>query len=269
MGIYRNPDVHLQIHNLCFHYPQFPAILNNISMHIASNELVALVGPNGSGKTTLLRLISGVLKPTSSLRCIFLDSCCLDDFPLSKLAQQLAAVEADIHPAFEFTVVEIVAMGRIPFQQSWQKLNIHDHEWIEQALQQTGLLHLQNRRITELSSGERQRVWIAMALAQTPKILLLDEPIAHLDIAYQLEILELLLQLTKQQITIVVSLHDLNLAARYAHKIALLKQGQLMAYGTPKETLMPTLLQQTFGVELQVNTMPDGTLTIWPACRKS
>ncbi len=237
-------------------------------MHIDANELVALVGPNGSGKTTLLRLISGVLKPTLSLRSIFLNSDCLHDLPPSQLAQQLAAVEADIHPAFEFTVAEIVAMGRIPFQQPWQKLNPHDHQWVQQALQQTGLLHLQSRRITELSSGERQRAWIAMALAQTPQILLLDEPIAHLDIAYQLEILELLIQLTQQNITVIISLHDLNLAARYANKVALLKQGKLIAYGTPQHTFTPSLLQQTFGVELQVQIMSDGQLTVWPSTKK-
>ncbi len=257
--------VNLKICGLEFSYQNNQnSVLQNIQLDIETGTFFALIGPNGSGKTTLLKLISGVLKSTSTTSAIYLDCKKLNDFSHRQLSQHLAVVIPEVSPNFDFTVAEIVEMGRLPYLQPWQILQQNDYNTIQQSLEITNLFHLQRRLLRELSSGERQRVWLAMALTQNPKILLLDEPIAHLDIAYQLEILSLLQGLTQKNITVIVTIHDLNLAARYAQSMALLHKGKILVQGKPKDVLQEKWLTYAFQTKLKVWHPPEGGMLVYP-----
>lgn len=230
-------------------------VLRDLTLEIAPGEIFGLVGPNGSGKTTLLRAISGRLPPQYGL--IYLDCCRLSELSPKELARELAAVEQEISSSFDFTAREIVELGRLPHRERWQRLSSRDHEIVTRALELTHTLEFADRAIHSLSSGERQRVWIALALAQEPKALLLDEPTAHLDFNYQIEIMELVRSLAeKQNLTVLVSLHDLNLALHYTDRVALLSEGRIIALGEPERVLTEELIEQVFRTRVRI---VDGT----------
>nr|BAL55797.1 ferric enterobactin transport ATP-binding protein [uncultured Acetothermia bacterium]BAL55869.1 ferric enterobactin transport ATP-binding protein [uncultured Acetothermia bacterium]BAL57110.1 ferric enterobactin transport ATP-binding protein [uncultured Acetothermia bacterium]BAL58819.1 ferric enterobactin transport ATP-binding protein [Candidatus Acetothermum autotrophicum] len=230
-------------------------VLRDLNIAIAPGEVFGLVGPNGSGKTTLLRAISGRLSPQDGV--IYLDGRRLSELAPRELARELAALEQEISCSFDFTVREIVELGRLPHRARWQRLSQKDHEIVTRALELTHTLEFAERPIHTLSSGERQRVWIALALAQEPKVLLFDEPTAHLDLNYQIEIMELIRSLaTAQSLTVLVSLHDLNLALRYADRIALLSEGRLLAVGEPERVLTEELIALAFHTRVRI---VDGT----------
>ncbi len=229
-------------------------VLRDLNIEIIPGEVFGLVGPNGSGKTTLLRAISGRLPPSSGT--IYLDCRRLGELSPRELARELAALEQEISCSFDFTVREIVELGRLPHRARWQRLSPHDHEIVTRALALTDTLEFANRTIHSLSSGERQRVWIALALAQEPKVLLVDEPTAHLDLNYQIEIMELLRSLAQRDLTVLVSLHDLNLALHYTDRIALLSEGRVLALGEPERVLTEELIEQVFRTRVRI---VDGT----------
>lgn len=225
-------------------------VLRDLSIEITPGEIFGLVGPNGSGKTTLLRAISGRLPPQDG--AIYLDLRRLSELSPTELARELAALEQEISCAFEFTVREIVELGRLPHRARWQRLSARDHAIVTRALALTHTLEFANREIHSLSSGERQRVWLALALAQEPKVLLLDEPTAHLDLRYQFEILGLIRQLAAtERLTVVLSLHDLNLALRFVDRLALLSEGRVIASGVPDEVLVPHRIEQAYHVRVR------------------
>lgn len=250
----------VRIANLTFSYDGRPA-LERITLEIHPGELLALIGPNGSGKTTLLRALSGVLRPQGG--AVYLDFTGGNIRPISairpkELARLLAALEQETHVAFDFTVEELVSLGRLPHLHKLSPLSTHDRQAVEEAMRRVGVLEFAQRSVQELSGGERRRAFLALALAQKPQILLLDEPTAHLDLKYQIEIMELVRRLTKQGLGVIAALHDLNLAARYADRVAVLCQGRLMACGIPAEVLTLKLIQEVWGVDVEILSRQGG-----------
>ena len=228
---------------------------------------MALVGPNGSGKSTLLRALGRVLKPRRGT--VYLDGRAMREWPTREVARRLALLPQGPTLAADLSVHELVWLGRSPHQGMLGLPSRKDEEAVRSAIEETGITPLTGRRLSELSGGERQRVWVAMALAQQPQVLLLDEPTTFLDLNHQLELLDLIRYLNREHgITVVMVLHDLNQAARYARRVVVLKEGDVYADGTPAEVLTPETLRDVFGVEGQVLPGPDGVeLVIVPVGR--
>lgn len=258
--------MNIKICGLNFSYNNIPT-LQNIDLEIVAGNILAIVGQNGSGKTTLLRAISGLIKPTKG--AVFLDLNNLAKMSYKEIAQYIATIEQEIRVAFDFTVEQIIELGRTPHRKIFGLSNTpEDRNIIEKAMIQTDTRQFANRSLFTLSSGERQRVWLAMALAQEPQVLLLDEPTSHIDIHYQIEILDIIQNLANQQhLTIIMATHDLNLAAYYANYIALLKKGQLVSVGTPEQVLTKEAIDNTFQTDVSIIQIPgkDGVSMIIPS----
>lgn len=243
-------STHISIEDLAFRYGS-RQILEELSFQVERGVFLAIVGPNGSGKSTLLKNLSAVLTPARGQA--FLDGEDLYKIEPKALAKRLAVVPQDTTVQFPFTVEEVVSMGRMPHQGRFQGDTERDLEIVRQGMERTNTWHLRDRNIIELSGGERQRVIVARALAQEPQILLLDEPTAHLDLQHQMELLNLLQDLKKeQQVTILAVFHDLNLAAQFSEYVILLYQGKIHAAGTPAEVLTPTNLAAVYGMDVIV-----------------
>ena len=223
-------------------------IIKNISINIESGKIYSILGPNGSGKTTLLRAISRNLRPTNGSvhlkgKNIFKIS--------SKHTARIMAVLTQIHSGMNnITVSQLVSYGRFAHRDWWKGKQLKDSEIIDECIEKTNLEKLKNRNMNTLSGGERQRAWIAMALAQKPELLILDEPTTFLDISHQIEIMELISKLNEEDnITILMVLHDINHAARYSDELIVLKEGRLYASGRPWDMLKPEILQEVFNIE--------------------
>jgi len=230
-------------------------ILNGISFEIRAGEFLGVIGPNGSGKSTLLRTMAGVLTPLSG--SVRLDGSDVARVHGRQLARRLAIVPQDNPIAFDFTVQEIVLMGRSPHLRRFEIEKGRDAEIAVDALRRTNLLHLADRSIGTLSGGERQRAMIARALAQQTDILFLDEPTAHLDINYQVEILDLARRENAENgKTVVVVLHDLNLAAEFCDRLIMLSEGSVFAAGSPEEVITRENVQQVYGTSVWVRKHP-------------
>jgi iron complex transport system ATP-binding protein len=247
----------LEIQNLTGGYGNL-AIAQNINLAVQPGEWLSLIGANGSGKSTLLKLISRILAPQQGF--VLLDGKEIHSQPAAIVAQKLAILPQQQTIPEGLTVRQLVSLGRSPHQAWWQwELSLEDAEKVEKAISQTGIEKFRDRAVEQLSGGERQRAFLALALAQNPQVLLLDEPTTYLDISYQLQLLELLKQLNQEQnLTIITVLHEINLAARYSDRIALLYQGKLSDVGTPKQVLTPDRLVHTFGVEVTILETPVG-----------
>lgn len=247
----------LEIKNLSGGYTTVP-IIKDVNLNLQTGEWLSLVGANGSGKSTFLKLLSRILSPLQG--AVLLDGKVIHSQPPNVVAQQLALLPQQQTVPTGLTVRQLVSLGRTPHQPWWQwELNGEDKQKVESAIQKTRLENLSNRPVENLSGGERQRAFLALALAQEPKVLLLDEPTTYLDINYQLQLLELLKELNQQQqLTIVTVLHELNLAARYSDRIALFNQGNLWDVGTPAKVLTPEAISQVFGVEALIIDTPVG-----------
>jgi cobalamin transport system ATP-binding protein len=231
-------------------------VLHEITLHVQSGEIVALIGPNGAGKTTLIRAISGVVRPQSgSLRA---GGANLAELSPAQRARRLAVVPQARNLPDPFTVWQTVLLGRTPYLGWLGQTTDRDRQRVHWALERTETLELAGRRIGELSGGEQQRVLLARALAQETLILLLDEPTAHLDLHHQTALLDLVYALTRENhLTVLMALHDLNLAALYADRVALLVDGHLQAMGTPAEVLTADRLSQAYRLPLHVIQHPD------------
>lgn len=242
----------LEVEKLTFGYTDQP-LLHGVHVCVDSGEMVGLLGPNGSGKTTLLRLLSGILRPQEGR--IVLDGQSLERWGRRGIAQRVAVVPQELQVPFAFTVEQMVALGRTPFISLFGNRTSRDREIVREAMQLAEVEGLAGRIFHELSGGERQRVTLAMALAQQPRLLLLDEPTSHLDIKYQLETLELVSRLNRETgVTVIAAMHDLNLAARYFPRLLLFQRG-IVADGGPAAVLEPRLLQRVYGVAVQVGVM--------------
>lgn len=226
-------------------------ILRDVAVDVAAGELVGVLGPNGSGKSSLLRCIYRALKPDAGY--IALDGDNVWDLDAREAARRTATVLQETPGEFEFVVWEMVLMGRTPHKSMFARENEEDHDLVESALAQVGMLSFADRSFTTLSGGEKQRVLIARALAQQARFLILDEPTNHLDVRYQLEILDLVRGL---QVTTFTALHDLNLAATYCDRLYIMAEGEIVAAGTPDDVFQPALLRKVFGVEAEVQVHP-------------
>lgn len=222
-------------------------ILHGLNGTIPARRLTGLIGPNGAGKSTLLRLLAGLRTPSAGR--VELDGHDLAALSSTDRARHIAVVPQNPAVGFGFTVEEVVAMGRHPFLKRLQPLTARCRQIIEESLAATKTLALRDRLITELSGGEQQRVFLSRALAQEPTIMLLDEPIANLDVRFQLEVFSLIGRLQRERaLTVVVALHDLTWAVRYCDHILVMHNGRLEAAGTPGEVLTPALVERVFGV---------------------
>ena len=256
----------LQADNVRFAYGVRP-ILDGVSLQISPGTIIGILGPNGSGKTTLLRLLSGTRTPTSG--SVRLDGTSLSDLSRRAVARRIAVVPQETQLAFEYTVLEMVLMGRHPHLGLFALEGPGDFAVARDALQATGTAHLEDRSFSTLSGGEKQRVVIAAALAQASAILLLDEPTASLDLGYQLEVASLVERLNQERgVTIAISTHDLNLAASVCRQIVLLRDGRVLADGPTAEVLTPENVRRLYDVDADVHLhTPTGHLVVVPMAR--
>lgn len=246
-------------------YP-YRTVLNDISLALNPGELLALIGPNGAGKTTLLRALARQLRPASG--SIAYASVSLWDHSPGWIARHIALAPNARTSERALTVAEAVALGRAPHRGWLLPLNAHDRRTVERSLARVGLTDFADRSVTELSDGESQRVGLARALAQEPAVLLVDEPTSHLDLRYQGEVLDQLRQLAQDGIAVAAALHDLNLAALWADRIALLADGRLIAIDTPENVLTAELLSNAYRTPLSVSRHPEfGTPLVTPVPR--
>ncbi|NJL40172.1 MAG: ABC transporter ATP-binding protein [Leptolyngbyaceae cyanobacterium RM2_2_4] len=233
-------------------------VIHDLHLTLQPGEWLSLIGANGSGKSTLLKLLNRLLIPQQGV--VWLDGKAIHSLPAQIVAQRLAWLPQQSIAPEGLTVRQLVSLGRTPYQPWWQwELNADDRDQVETAMAQVQVQQFSDRPVEQLSGGERQRAFLALALAQAPKVLLLDEPTTYLDIHYQLELLELLRRLNREQnLTIITVLHDINLAARYSDRLALLRHGCLWAIGTPVDTLTLENLRQVFDIEAAILQTPVG-----------
>jgi iron complex transport system ATP-binding protein len=269
-------DPALVVEHVSFAYGSGGLVITDVSTSIALGGLVGILGPNGSGKTTLLRLLAGLVSPVKGR--VLLDGTDVHTMRRRDLAQRMAVVPQETQLAFEYTVLEMAVMGRYPHLGAFEIEGPGDIDIARDALRATGVVHLESRLFNTLSGGEKQRVVIASALAQLekgggvhfrPLFLLLDEPTASLDLAYQLEIRSILERLNHARgLTIVVSTHDLNLAAALCRHLILLDRGRVLADGPTAAMLEPSLIRQLYGVEVDIASHSrTGQLTVIPISR--
>lgn len=241
----------LTVTDLTLAYATGSDVVNDISTTIPAGKITSIIGGNGCGKSTLLRALSALLKPKHG-NIIFGENQ-LDSYSRKQLARELGILpQTPIAPP-GIIVTDLVGRGRQPHQGFFGTWTQNDYEVVERALEKTRLTELAHRSVDELSGGQRQRVWIAMALAQDTGCLLLDEPTTYLDIANQLEILDLMIELNQtKDTTIVMVLHDMNLAARYSDHIIAMKNGRIAAVGSPSEVITEENMYEVFGIRCKV-----------------
>ncbi len=237
------------------YYEHDGTVLRGVSLELGAGELVGLIGPNGSGKTTLIRILSGLLVPSQGEVC--LDGQDMRAFDRRQVAQRVAVVPQELNVPFAFSAYEMVMMGRTPHVRPIMGAGPRDCQVVAEKMELTATSVLAERPFNELSGGEKQRVIMAMALAQEPEILLLDEPTVHLDINHQVEILELIKRLNRRDsLTVLATMHDLNLAALYFDRLILLDAGQVVASGNPSEVLREESIRRVFQADVQVQEHP-------------
>ena len=242
-------------------------VLQNVSLAVERGSIVGLLGPNGSGKTTLLRIVAGILPPLSGR--VLISGQPIEQLTRREMARRVAVVPQETHSTFDFSVMDMVLMGRYPHLGPFELEGAADQDIAREALMATGTAALEARAFATLSGGEKQRVIIASALAQASEMLLLDEPTASLDLGYQFEIAALLRRLnTERRTTMIVSTHDLNLAAALCEQIVLLKGGRVLAHGPTKDTLTADNIRRLYDVDADVQFhQRAGHLTVVPIAR--
>lgn len=246
--------LNIKVHGLKLYYDAQP-VLDGTEFEVQRGELVALLGANGAGKSTLLRCISRILQPTAGH--IFLDGRALKYFDSREAARLMAVVPQETTADFDFTVEEIVIMGRYPYVERFRKTEETDHKIAWRAMEMTGVAHLAERSIASLSGGEKQRVIMARAVCQEPKLLLLDEPTANLDIGYQSMLLELAARLNREQgVTIIAAIHDINLAVHHFNRFMLLAGGQVLSAGRVEEVITAENIKKAYGVPASIYRHP-------------
>ncbi|TCJ04754.1 ABC transporter ATP-binding protein [Cytobacillus praedii] len=230
-------------------------IINELDLEIPKGEITVFIGGNGCGKSTLLRSIARLLKPKSG--AVLLDGEAIARLSTKDVARKMAILPQSPSAPEGLTVLQLVKQGRYPYQTWLKQWTAEDEEKVNNALEATGLMKLKDRAVDSLSGGQRQRAWIAMTLAQDTDTILLDEPTTYLDMTHQIEILDLLFELNeKEQRTIVMVLHDLNLACRYAHNVVAIKDQKIYAQGKPEVVINCSLVKNVFEMECEVTIDP-------------
>jgi iron complex transport system ATP-binding protein len=245
-------------------------VIGDLSVDIADHELTAIVGPNACGKSTLLRGLARLLKPTDGK--VLLDGVDINALHTKEVARRLGLMPQTSVAPDGITVAALVSRGRFPHQRVFRQWSVQDERAVEAALTATGTTELAERLVDELSGGQRQRAWIAMVLAQETPLILLDEPTTFLDIAHQIELLELCVTLCREQgRTVVAVLHDLNHACRFADRIVAMKSGSVVAQGAPSQIVTSELVEQVYGLRCRIIADPEtGTPLVIPrASRKA
>ncbi len=249
----REDDV-LQVHELSLGY-QDHVVVQDLTLGLPEGRVTVIVGPNACGKSTLLRSMSRLLRPRNGQ--VLLEGEHVHRMPAKQLARRLGLLPQSPVTPEGITVGDLVGRGRHPHQRMFARWSREDDRAVAQALEATEVTALADRPVDELSGGQRQRAWIAMALAQETGVLLLDEPTTYLDVRHQVEVLDLLTDLNQRKgTTVVMVLHDLNLAARYADHLIALAGGRLVAAGSPQEVMTPAVIYEVFGIDSQVVTDP-------------
>lgn len=244
------------VNNLIAGYSQ-TRILDDLTVSIPEGKITTIIGPNGCGKSTLLKTLGRILKKDSG--DIFLQQQNMNTMSTRDIAQKLAILSQSPSGPGQLKVSELIAYGRYPHRKNLGKLTERDREKIQWAMDITQTAEFATREIAALSGGQRQRVWLAMALAQETDILLLDEPTTYLDMAHQLEVLEIVESLNRELgCTIVMVLHDLNHAARYSDTLIAMKDGQIQCYGTPHDIMTNDVLQRVFQIDATIVQDTDG-----------
>lgn len=244
----------MDIRDLSFDY-KGKIVLDQIEFSIEKGEMLGILGPNGCGKTTLLGNLNRNLKP--KIGCVLVEDKNLEDLKKKDIAKDIAVIPQTNEIRFSFTVREIVAMGRMPFQDSFAGESGKDLEIIQNAMDRVGISDFSERFINTMSGGERQRVIIARALAQTPKVLLMDEPTLHLDISAQFDVLNLIHDLSRREnLTVVIVSHDLPMVARYCDRVMLIHNHRIHALGRTEEVLTPENMRTVFNVEADLTKDP-------------
>ena len=227
-------------------------ILKGVSIEVSDKDFVGIIGPNGSGKSTLLKSIYRVLTPQSGT--VFLDGNALNSYKPKESARKMAVVAQHNYYNFEFSVQDVVLMGRAPHKKAMERDNADDYRIVREALEKVNMGGFAQRSFSTLSGGEQQRVILARALAQQTQCLILDEPTNHLDIKYQLQLMDIVRSL---RLTVVSAIHDLNIAAMYCNKLFVLQNGRIIAFGPPKQVLTREFIRQVYEVEAKLYTDPE------------
>ncbi|MDU2686166.1 ATP-binding cassette domain-containing protein [Paeniclostridium sordellii] len=239
-------------------------ILKGIDIELGNKEFIGVIGPNGSGKSTLLKCLYRNLSPSSG--SIYIDKIEIEKISTRESAKKIGVLAQHNHHSFDFTVLDMVLMGRSPYKKLMDRDTKEDYDIVYEAIDKVNIRHLSNRSFNSLSGGEQQRVILARALAQKTKCLILDEPTNHLDIKYQLQLMEIVKDLG---IEVIAAIHDLNIAAMYCDKIYVLKNGEIVAYGTPKDVLTKELIKEVYDVDAKVikDKEDDSINIIYKGCR--
>jgi len=251
----------MTLEDISFTYETSP-VLKDLSVSVQEQDFIGLIGPNGSGKSTLLKIMGAILKPDSG-------SIKFKESPVPKInkklfAQSVSWIPQDHPMVFPFKVSEIVLMGRHPYLSPLSFESEEDFEITRRAMETTMTSQFADRYFNEISGGEKQRVMIASALAQKPEMMLLDEPTAALDLKYQIQILNILKNLnTEHNMTLIMAMHDLNLAASFCNRLILLDKGQIVRDGTPEQVLEKNILEQVYGIEIDLDAK-DGNIRVHP-----
>ena len=232
-------------------------ILKGVAIQAGPGDFVGIIGPNGSGKSTLLKCIYRTLKPDEG--AVLLDGNSLLSMSYRQSAKSIAVLAQHNYYNFEFSVRDVVLMGRSPHKKAMERDNAQDYRIVDEALDTVGMLPFRERSFQTLSGGEQQRVILARALAQQTPCLILDEPTNHLDIKYQLQLLDIVKGLHK---TVISAIHDLNIAAMYCTRLVVMKDGKVITQGTPRQVLTPELIREVYEVEATVSTDAQGILRI-------
>ena len=252
----------LEMRNLNKIYDNGFHAVKDVSYEIGAGKLIGLIGPNGCGKTTMMRCIN-LMHKTSSGDILIDGESVLTKTP-AQIARIVSNVPAELKASFGLTVFETVMLGRYPYLQNvWWETD-EDETLVEDTLKKFGVDHLKNRPLNMLSSGERQRVLIAKAYVQEPRLMLVDEPTSHLDMKYKLEVMEYLQYMVKKDMSILVAEHDISLMARYCDLCIIMKKGEVVAFGDPKEVITSKLIEDVYEVSASVGFDDDGEMFVLP-----
>ncbi|CEJ72858.1 iron compound ABC transporter ATP-binding protein FhuC [[Clostridium] sordellii] len=230
-------------------------IIENLSLNIKKGEVVSIIGPNGCGKSTLLKSLSRMIKPVSG--DIYIQSENIKSLKNKAISQKMCLLSQHNDAPGDLTVEELVYFGRIPHKKWYESKSKSDEELVNWAIENTGLTRYKNTPISSLSGGERQRAYIAQALCQKPDVLLLDEPTTYLDISYQLELMELVREINERlNITIVMVLHELNQASKYSDRLIIMKSGEIVSDGCPKEIINKEIIKKVYNIDCDIDNDP-------------